>query len=257
MAEKKYYWLKLDRNFFKRHDVRIVEDMPNGKEYVLFYLKMLVESIDHEGSLRFNELIPYNDQMLSTITNTNIDIVRSAIKVLQSLSLLEIWDDQTIYLNDTTKMLGEKSEWAVKKAQWRAKQLENKDIERTKKDNVRQEIDKEIELDIEKDNNTVRKTTRFVKPSVTDIESYAKENNLKIDAIYFFNHYEANGWMVGRNKMKDWKKTVDNWVIRDNKNQFGGKRQNRTEQPLAYEETDVIMSTEEVEAIKRSFKEGK
>ena len=102
---KKYYWLKLDRNFFKRHDIRIIEDMPNGKEYVLFFMKLLVESIDHEGSLRFNELIPYNDQMLATITNTNIDIVRSAIKLFQSLNLLQIWDDQTIYVNDTAKCL--------------------------------------------------------------------------------------------------------------------------------------------------------
>ena len=66
MANKKYYWLKLDRNFFKRHDIRIVETMPNGKEYVLFYMKLLVESIDHEGQLRFNEMIPYNNEMLAT-----------------------------------------------------------------------------------------------------------------------------------------------------------------------------------------------
>ena len=150
---KKYYWLKLDRNFFKRHDILIIEDMPNGKEYVLFFMKLLVESIDHEGRLRFNELIPYNDQMLATITNTNIDIVRSAIKMFQSLELLQIWDDKTIYINDTQKMLGTKTEWAVKKAEWRAKQIEYKDNEGQKKDIVRQEkeIEKEIELDIDKE----------------------------------------------------------------------------------------------------------
>ena len=118
---KKYYWLKLDRNFFKRHDIRIIEDMPNGKEYVLFFMKLLVESIDHEGRLRFNELIPYNDQMLATITNTNIDIVRSAIKVFQSLNLLQIWDDQTIYVNDTAKMLGAETEWAKKKRDYKSR----------------------------------------------------------------------------------------------------------------------------------------
>ena len=107
MAEGKYYWLRLDRNFFKRHDIRIIESMENGKEYVLFYMKLLLESIDHEGSLRFNDLIPYNDAMLSTITNTNIDIVRSAVKVFKSLDMLEILDDQTIYITDTQKMLGE------------------------------------------------------------------------------------------------------------------------------------------------------
>ena len=107
--EKKYYWLKLDRNFFKRHDIQIIESMPNGKDYILFYLKLLVESIDHEGSLRFNDTIPYNDEMLSTITRTNIDIVRSAISIFKKLELMDILDDQTIYLTETTKMLGESS----------------------------------------------------------------------------------------------------------------------------------------------------
>ena len=42
--KKKYFWLKLDKDFFKRHDIRIVESMPNGKDYILFYLKLLCES---------------------------------------------------------------------------------------------------------------------------------------------------------------------------------------------------------------------
>ena len=70
---KRYYWLKLDRNFFKRHDIRIIEalDHGKGKEYVLFYLKLLVESIDHDGALRFSQAIPYDEQMLSVVTNTD------------------------------------------------------------------------------------------------------------------------------------------------------------------------------------------
>ena len=93
MAEKKYYWLKLKRDFFKRHDIRIIEEMPNGKEYLLFYLKLLVESIDHEGELRFSDTIPYNEQMLSVVTNTNVDIVRSALKLFSDgLHLIEIKD---------------------------------------------------------------------------------------------------------------------------------------------------------------------
>lgn len=122
--DKIYYWLRLDRNFFKRHDIRIIENMENGKEYVLFYMKLLLESIDHVGNLRFNELIPYNDSMLGTITNTNIDIVRSAIKVFQQLDMLEILDDQTIFITDTQKMLGEaKSNERVKRYREKQKYL--------------------------------------------------------------------------------------------------------------------------------------
>ena len=106
------YWMKLKRDFFKRHDIQIIESMPNGKDYVLFYLKLLCESIDHEGKLRFSDTIPYNEDMLATITNTNIDMVRSAMKVLVSLGLIEIFDDQTIYMSEVEKMIGSETESA-------------------------------------------------------------------------------------------------------------------------------------------------
>jgi predicted phage replisome organizer len=257
MAEKKYYWLKLERNFFKRHDIRIVEDMPNGKEYVLFFMKLLVESIDHEGELRFNSLIPYNDQMLATITNTNIDIVRSAITMFQSLRLLEIWDDKTIYISDTTKMLGFETEWAQKKREYREKMLQIEDNERTKKDNVRQEIDKEKELDIEIDKELEKEldkkkkknSDRFAPPTQQDVQVYMMEIKAKDDSQRFIDYYTSNGWMVGRNKMKDWKATVRNWVSR---NQFGKTK--RTEAEIETYTDDEQMSQAEQDEIKNLLK---
>ena len=123
MAEsKKYYWLKLKRDFFKRHDIRIIEEMPNGKDYVLFYLKLLLESVDHEGTLRFSDTIPYNEQMLSVVTNTNIDIVRSAMKLFIELKMMDIFDDQTIYMSEVEKYIGSETKWAEKKRLQRAKE---------------------------------------------------------------------------------------------------------------------------------------
>ena len=151
---KKFYWLKLKRDFFKRHDIRIIEEMENGKDYILFYLKMLLESIDHEGELRFSETIPYDEKMLSVITNTNIDIVRSAMKVFVGLNMVEVLDDNTIYMAEVKKLTGCETEYAKKKREYRQKLLETKQDEdnvKTKKDNVRQEIEKEIELEKEKE----------------------------------------------------------------------------------------------------------
>jgi predicted phage replisome organizer len=134
---KKYYWLKLQKDFFKRHDIRIIEAMPNGKDYILFYLKLLVESVSHEGYLRFSETIPYNADMLSTITNTNIDIVKSAIKIFSELSLMELMDDHTIYLNEVTKLIGEETEFAKKQRTYRErKKIQNPDIEQLEEKKV-------------------------------------------------------------------------------------------------------------------------
>ena len=120
MAAKKFYWLKLKRDFFKRHDIRIIESMPNGKDYILFYLKMLLESIDHEGELRFSDAIPYNEQMLSVITNTNIDIVKAAMKLFIDLRMVDVMDDQTIYMMEVEKLIGSESESAVRMRKHRA-----------------------------------------------------------------------------------------------------------------------------------------
>ena len=82
---KKYYWIKLQKDFFEQHAIKVIEAMPNGKDYILFYLKLLVESVSHEGNLRFSDTIPYNAEMLAAVTNTNIDTVRSATKIFTEL----------------------------------------------------------------------------------------------------------------------------------------------------------------------------
>ena len=147
----RFYWLKLKRDFFKRHDIQIIESMSNGKDYVLFYLKLLCESLDHEGSLRFSETIPYNEEMLATITRTNIDTVRSAMKVFVSLGMIELLDDQTIYMREVEKMIGSESESAERMRRHRALSAgvpSHCDADVTKSD-TEKEIDKEIELDLQ------------------------------------------------------------------------------------------------------------
>lgn len=209
---KKYYWLKLDRNFFKRHDVRIVEGMENGKDYILFYLKLLVESIDHEGNLRFNDLIPYDEKMLSVVTNTNVDVVRSAIKLFKQLGLMDMYDDGTIYMNETKKMLGEStSTHRVHAFRERQKQalLEHSSVTETLHET---EKEKELEIDIEQEKEKIyKKESRFTPPTLEDVKSYCLERKNKVDAEKWFDFYQSKGWMVGKNKMKDWKAAIRTW----------------------------------------------
>lgn len=142
---KKFYWLKLKRDFFKRHDVRIIEEMPNGKDYILFYLKLLLESIDHEGELRFSDTIPYNEQMLSVITNTNVDIVRSAMKVFAELNMIEIFDDKTIFMAEVQKLIGSETAGAERVRKHRQNQRLLQSNTKETKSNTEIEIEEEKE----------------------------------------------------------------------------------------------------------------
>ena len=159
MAAKKFYWLKLKRDFFKRHDIRIIESMPNGKDYILFYLKMLLESIDHEGELRFSDAIPYNEQMLSVITNTNIDIVKAAMKLFIDLRMVDVMDDQTIYMMEVEKLIGSESESAERVRKHR------RDVKALQCNASVTKCNTEIEIESEKETDTEEEIEAVPPPS--------------------------------------------------------------------------------------------
>lgn len=183
--------------------------MPNGKDYVLFYLKLLVESISHEGNLRFSETIPYDEQMLSTITNTNIDIVRSAVKIFTELKLMECYEDGTIFMGEVQKMIGSETEWAEKKRNYRASQklLEQGQKKTLSDKSKRQSKSKETDTDKEQVNEFFNEIwslypNKVGKGRISDTkkkELYKHKDQL-IKALERYKQYvEANDWLHYQN----------------------------------------------------------
>jgi len=59
--------------------------------------------------------------------------------------------------------------------------------------------------------NEKKERSIFKAPSFEELNAFCVENNLILNADDFLNYYNSNGWMVGKNKMKDWKATVRRW----------------------------------------------
>lgn len=59
--------------------------------------------------------------------------------------------------------------------------------------------------------NTSDRVRAFSPPTLEDVEAYCRERQNRVDPQHFLDYYEANGWRVGRNKMKDWKAAVRTW----------------------------------------------
>ena len=69
-----------------------------------------------------------------------------------------------------------------------------------------------------------RRAKKFVKPAIPEVAEYAegfiKSRNLRLTgetfrAERFVSWYDANGWKVGKNPMKDWKGAVRAWIFKD------------------------------------------
>ena len=160
MSNKRYYWLKLNDNFFEDDTIVWLEEQENGKDYVIFYLKLLLKSLKEEGTLvRYvgERLMPYDTNSLAKLTNTPIDTVRVAMQLFIEFGLVKQMDAGELYLTQIDEMIGTETDSARRVRKHRAINNANKEIKMLQcnddvtKSNI--EIDIELEKELEKDNN--------------------------------------------------------------------------------------------------------
>lgn len=66
------------------------------------------------------------------------------------------------------------------------------------------------------DKNVKKESKRFMEPTVFEVKRYMDEIEYKGNPQKFVDHYASKGWMIGKNKMKDWKAAVRTWRNNDN-----------------------------------------
>lgn len=84
-----------------------------------------------------------------------------------------------------------------------------------RKEEVRKE--KKEEVNKEERERTPGNNKKFSKPKREEFDKYCKEINFSCEYGAFYDYYEAKGWMIGTNKMKNWKSALRNWQRRDKK----------------------------------------
>ncbi len=173
---KKYYYLKLKENFFESDEAIILESMPDGYIYSNILLKLYLRSLKNDGLLMFNNLIPYNAQMLATITRHQVGTIEKAIQIFRDLQLIEILDNGAIYMTNIQNFVGKSSTDADRKRIERSKvkqigQMSTKSAEKSPPE-IEIEKEREIEREIEKEReyNVEQSTTEYTFPSWLESE---------------------------------------------------------------------------------------
>ena len=202
----KFYWLQLKEDFFEDDAIQWLEEQePNGRDYAYFYLKLCLKSLKSNGVLIRkvgNILIPYDNKKLAELTNMDFDTVTVAMELLKKIGLVTVLNSGEIYINQLENLIGSKSIGAFKKQQQRL-------LKGQKEDKCPPEIEIELEKELDIDINIEQK--KFKKPTLEEVKAYCEERKNKIDPQYFLDFYESKNWMIGKNKMKDWKACVRTW----------------------------------------------
>lgn len=134
---KRYYYIKLTENFFSSKEAKVLRSQKNGAEYVLLWQQMLLHSVTDStepGVLRYNENIPYTPELLSTVTDTNVDIVRVALKMFKELGMIEVCENGDILIPEAGRLVGSETKWAEYKRLERQRKKEQPSLLPEKED---------------------------------------------------------------------------------------------------------------------------
>ena len=218
---KKYYYLRLKDNFFDGDELKILESMKDGYLYSNILLKLYLRSLKNDGKLVVNDRIPYNAEMLASVTGHQIGTIKQALSIFKDLGLIDVLENGAIYMLDIQNFIGRGSSEADRKREYRQRietdranvQTKVREISEKSPPEIELELKKEIKIEKEIDSSasTTTKRKRFEKPTLSEIEQYCIERKNNVNAEQFFDYYESNGWKVGKNSMKDWKAAVRTW----------------------------------------------
>ena len=166
MAERKYYWIKLKKDFMNSDAVDFLMSQKNGAEYVVLYQMLCLMTVKTNGKLerQLNEvIIPYDAEKIQRDTKYfNIDTVRNALRLYIHLGLIYKDDNGCLSIADYENLVGSESGSAERVRRFRnSKALHcNDDVTDMKRisnelSNTDIDIDKEIDIDTDTDKEVI------------------------------------------------------------------------------------------------------
>lgn len=223
MADVK--WIKIVTDIFDDEKMLLIDGLPEHDGIIVIWFKLLclAGKQNNGGVFMLNDKIPYTDEMLATIFRRPIATVRLALKTFENFGMIEVVNNAIAIPNWEKHQSLDKLEQAKEKnrqrvAAHREKQkllascndYSNVTVTPCNDADIDTDSDKDKEEDKDqKDNKGTR--SRFVPPTVDEVRAYCIERKNGINAEQFIDYYTARGWMIGKNKMKDWKASVRTW----------------------------------------------
>lgn len=179
---KRYYWLKLPDGFFRQKAIKKLRKIAGGDTYTIIYLKMLLAAMKQDGKLYFEGVEDTFYEELALDLDEEAENVRVTVMFLIQQNLMQLVDETEYSLTECSKMTGSESTGAERMRRLRDKKTSQCDTDVTERlhiDDV--EIEKEIEIDKEKDNKYICPEMNSGQPQPKVETGPAAESRTKVE----------------------------------------------------------------------------
>ena len=213
MSEVK--WIKICTDIFDDEKISLIDSMPERDGIIVIWFKLLCMAgkQNNGGVFMMNDKIAYTDEMLATIFRRPLNTVRLALHTFEQFGMVDIINNAYTIPNwekhqslDKLEAAKEKNRLRVAAHREKQKQL----AQCNDYSNVTVTPCNALDKEEDKDNRGNTNRQRFVPPTLEEVTAYVEQRKSNVIPQAFIDFYEAKGWMVGKNKMKDWKAACRN-----------------------------------------------
>ena len=152
MSEKRYYWLKLMKDFFTNPKIKKLRKLAGGDTFIIIYLKLQLLSLDNEGVLIFQGIENTFEEEMALTIDEDVENVSVTLNYLISQNLMEVLSKTEYLLTETQCLIGSESSVTKRVRKHREQKAlqcnANETICNTDID-IEKEIDKEIDINKE------------------------------------------------------------------------------------------------------------
>lgn len=230
MSDKRYYWLKLMKDFFSNPKIKKLRKLAGGDTFTVIYLKLQLLSIDNEGVLIFQGIENTFEEEMALTIDEDIDNVSVTLNYLISQGLMEKIGENEYLLTETQSLIGSESSVTQRVRKHREMKKALQSNANVTIGNTEKEIDKEIEKEKDIDINNISCTEQSVQAVITiplndnsefpiSFEFVQEMQNLYPNVDVMAELRKMRGWSISnptkRKTSRGIKRFINSWLARE------------------------------------------
>lgn len=193
---KRYYWLKLPDDFFRKKPIKKLRRIAGGDTYTIIYLKMLLVSLKNEGKLFFDGVEENFTEEIALELDEEEENVKVTVQFLMAQGLLQLIDESEYELTECSRMVGSESASAERMRRLRDKKTSQCDIGVTQQLHL-SDVEKEKEIEIDKD--------KEIEPSCSKAELKVETEPAQADVFIKLPLINGDDYLVTKEYVKELK----------------------------------------------------
>lgn len=154
--KKVYFWLKLDQNFFKNLAIKQALRIPGGKDMIIVYQMLMLESLVTDGVIYYEGMLPTLEKELAVRLDVKEEEIQMTLAYFKNVGLVQVDDSNNAEMLQVPALIEQETDWArYKREQRKTRKLDN--VQRVSNDcptelelEIEKEIDIELELEVDK-----------------------------------------------------------------------------------------------------------